>query len=291
METNNKETDGFNYNGNFEYGLGLHPDGHSILTSMHFGSGNITLGLIEARDHPAKGILFRENNGTVSVGDTTTGAEIEGCDDAPRVVMLFDNHKSVDVLLRMLSAVKLQLIDNLGDRLIALRKNACMTVYKAASTTGLTQARLNSLEIKRSTDITLDEAFQLGHAYGVSMLAILESVTNLSDLSAQLKVSPKCDSKYPITWALTNVSNCYLSPFYNDLEKEQGAPSAATRTLLVAVPDSESYAEYTLTNEGWVHIGDRDSTAIDTLAKVSTLCGITAIEQRQRCRKHCADKK
>lgn len=152
-------------NDGFTYGIGATDLDDAMITALHFGGGNITLVPIKMKEHRAMGILFRENDGTVEVGDIPKYTSLTHPDDIPSVTMVFDNAKSIDVVIGMLKNTKIRLADTLGERLLLMRKEAGLSIYKAADKSGLTVARLNSLEIKRSTNLTLDEAKALGALY------------------------------------------------------------------------------------------------------------------------------
>lgn len=149
----------------FQYGMGIIEDDGVPLTVLHFGGGDITLAPIRAEKHRATGIMFRQNDGSAEVGDISDPESVKDLEYSPKMAMLFDNPKSIDAVMSMLASAKIRLADNLGDRLTLLRKKSGLSIYKAAEKSRMTKARLNSLEIKRKTDITIEEATALSELY------------------------------------------------------------------------------------------------------------------------------
>lgn len=174
----------------FTYGIGLHETQDTLLTSMHFGNGDITLAPIFASDHHAMGILFTQNDGTVEVGTIPSKAMPEHPAEIPRVSVLFDNQKSIDVFISMLKFTKVRLASSLGERLSLLRKEAGISVYKAADMSGLTTARINSLEIGKKTNMTLDEAKALSALYRLPMCIMTQFNDELECCQEACKVTP-----------------------------------------------------------------------------------------------------
>lgn len=156
-------------NNDFTYGIGVHETPDTLITSMHFGNGDITLAPISANDHHAMGILFTQNDGTVEIGGIPSKDMPDHPVEIPRVSILFDNAKSIDVFISMLKFTKVRLASSLGERLSVLRQESGLSVYKAADRTGLTTARLNSLEIGKKTNLTLEEAKALSTLYRLPM--------------------------------------------------------------------------------------------------------------------------
>jgi hypothetical protein len=60
------------------------------------------------------------------------------------------------------------------------------------------------------------------------------------------------DCKYSMEWIKKNIKRCWFDENYSDRHE----PTIAGASIIVSLPESESFAEFAANDEGWLYVAD-----------------------------------